>query len=273
MADSTLLNLDLQTTGANAGTWGSKTNDNLEKIENAIKGYTTVSVAGSGTVSLTVASGGTGDEQSRASLLLNGTLSGTVALECEANPNWYFINDTSTRAGNTLTFGPAGGTAITLPYTSTKYLVYTDGTTMFDVLSNVGNISSGGTLSATGDIDFDGGTFIFNEAGADLDARFEGDGDPQLLRTEATTDRVGIGIAAPLAKLGITQTSATGAVPCIELEQIDADFAFTNYKGTSAADSSASLSSSTAEAAAKFGAIRIRINGTDKWIRVYDSAV
>ena len=180
MADSTLLNLDLQTTGANAGTWGSKTNDNLEKIENAIKGYTTVSVAGSGTVSLTVASGGTGDEQSRASLLLNGTLSGTVALECEANPNWYFINDTSTRAGNTLTFGPAGGTAITLPYTSTKYLVYTDGTTMFDVLSNVGNISSGGTLSATGDIDFDGGTFIFNEAGADLDARFEGDGDPQI---------------------------------------------------------------------------------------------
>ena len=47
MADSTLLNLDLQATGANAGTWGSKTNDNLEKIENAIKGYTTVSVTGS----------------------------------------------------------------------------------------------------------------------------------------------------------------------------------------------------------------------------------
>jgi hypothetical protein len=73
--------------------------------------------------------------------------------------------------------------------------------------------------------------------------------------------------------VGITQTSATGAVPCIELEQLDTDFAFTNYKGTTAADSSASLSSSTAEAAAKFGAIRIRINGTDKWIRVYDSAV
>ena len=85
---------------------------------------------------------------------------------------------------------------------------------------------------------------------------------------------MGIGIAAPLAKLGVTQTSATGAVPCIELEQADTDFAFTNYKGTSAADSSSSISSSTAEAAAsKFGAVRIRINGTDKWIRVYDSAV
>ena len=273
MADSTLLNLDLQSTGANAGTWGSKTNDNLEKIENAIKGYTTVSVAGSGTISLTVASGGTGDEQSRASLKLTGTLTGGVVLECEANPNWYFIHDASTRGGHALTFGPAGGTAITLPYTNTKYLVYTDGSTAFDVLANVGNISSGGTLDASGNVSFNGGTFVFNEAGADLDARFEGDGDDNLLRTEATNDRVGIGIAAPLAKLGITQTSATGAVPCIELEQLDTDFAFTNYKGTTAADSSKSISTSTAEAAAKFGAVRIRINGTDKWIRVYDSAV
>ena len=273
MADSTILNLDLQTTGANAGTWGSKTNDNLEKIEKAIKGYSAVNIAGSGTVSLSASSGGTGDEQSRASLKLTGTLSGARALECEANAYWYFIHDASTRAGYALTFGPAGGTAITLPYTNTKYLVYTDGSTAFDVLANIGNVSSGGTLSATGDVSFDGGTFIFNETGADLDARFEGDADANLLRTEATNDRVGIGIAAPLAKLGVTQTSATGAVPCIELEQADTDFAFTNYKGTSAADSSASLSSSTAEAASKFGAIRIRINGTDKWIRVYDSAV
>ena len=273
MADSAILNLDLQVTGANAGTWGSKTNDNLEKVEKAIKGYALVSVAGSGTIALTASSGGTGDQQSRASLKLTGTLSGAVALECEANPYWYFIHDASTRAGYALTFGPAGGTAITLPYTATKYLVYTDGSTAFDVLTNIGNISSGGTLNASGDISFDGGAFVFNEAGIDTDARFEGLSDINLLRTEATNDRVGIGIAAPLAKLGITQTSATGAVPCTELEQIDQDFAFTNYKGTSAADSTKSLSSSTAEAAAKFGAVRIRINGTDKWIRVYDSAV
>ena len=273
MADSTILNLDLQTTGANAGTWGSNTNDNLSKVENAIKGYAAVSVASSGTVSLTASSGGTGDEQSRAALKLEGSLSGNVQLECEANPYWYFIHDASTRGGYTLTFGPAGGTALTLPYTNTKYLVYTDGTTMFDVLSNVGNITSGGNLSASGDVAFDGGAFVFNNSEIDTDARFAGLSDTNLLRTEATNDRVGIGLAAPLAKLGITQTSATGAVPCIELEQLDQDFAFTNYKGTTAADSSKSISTSTAEAAAKFGAVRIRINGTDKWIRVYDSAV
>jgi len=273
MADSTILNLDLQTTGANAGTWGSNTNDNLEKVENAIKGYALVNVAGSGTVALSASSGGTGDEQSRASLKLTGTLSGARALECEAHPYWYFIHDASTRAGYALTFGPAGGTPITLPYTSTKYLVYTDGSTAFDVLANVGNITSGGTLSATGDISFNGGAFVFNEAGIDTDARFEGLSDINLLRTEATNDRVGIGIAAPLAKLGVTQTSASGAVPCIELEQLDIDDAFTNYKGTTAGDSTRSISTSTAEAADKFGAVMIKINGVTKWIRVYDSAV
>lgn len=47
---------------------------------------------------------------------------------------------------------------------------------------------------------------------------------------------------------------------------------FTNFIGTSGAASANSISSSTASASAKFGAIRIQINGVDKWIRVYDTA-
>ena len=80
MADSTILNLDLQTTGSNSGTWGTVTNENLEKVENAIKGYVSISVAGNGTQALTTASGGTGDQQSRAALKLTGTLTGTIPL-------------------------------------------------------------------------------------------------------------------------------------------------------------------------------------------------
>ena len=49
MADSTILNLDLQTTGSNSGTWGTVTNENLQKLEQAIKGYVSLSVAGNGT--------------------------------------------------------------------------------------------------------------------------------------------------------------------------------------------------------------------------------
>jgi hypothetical protein len=48
--------------------------------------------------------------------------------------------------------------------------------------------------------------------------------------------------------------------------------AFTNFVGFSGAASANSISSSTASASAKFGAIKIQINGVDKWIRVYDTA-
>ena len=271
MADSTILNLDLQTTGANAGTWGSKTNDNLEKIENAIKGYTSVAITGT-SQALTVASGGTGDQQSRAVLNLTGTLGGATALTCEANPNWYVIKDSTTRAGNSLTFGPSGGTAVTLT-SGCLHFIYTDGTTAYHIPENLPNMTLTGTLTVGSDVSLNGGTFVFNEAGADRDARFEGDTDTTLLQTDASTNRVGVGVAAPSAKLHVNQSSATGSQPVLELEQLDQDYAFTNFVGTSASDSSKSLSSSTASAGSKAGAIRVRINGTERWIRFYDSAV
>jgi len=47
------------------------------------------------------------------------------------------------------------------------------------------------------------GTFVHNEAGADKDARFEGDTDANLLVTDASTDRVGVGTATPTCKLQV----------------------------------------------------------------------
>ena len=218
MADSTILNLDLQATGANAGTWGTVTNENLEKVEKGIKGYKAVDVAGSGTTSLTVSSGtsGTSDEQSRASLKFTGTLTGAMAVECEAVETWYFIDDGSNRGAGpyALTFGPAGGTPVTLVATTgSKYIIYTDGTTAFDVLADAGNIAAGGTLAASGDVSFDGGAFTFNTSEADLNARFAGDSETNLLFVDAGTDRVGIKTGAPDADLEVAGTcKVTGNV-------------------------------------------------------------
>ncbi|MEE9149967.1 MAG: hypothetical protein V3U27_21525 [Candidatus Tectomicrobia bacterium] len=117
------------------------------------------------------------------------------------------------------------------------------------------------------------GAWTFNEAGNDVDYRFEGLNDTTLLVTNAGNDAVGIGKGVPLAKLQVDQTSSTGAKPVLALDQGDIDDTFINYIGTSAADSSRSISSSTAAAAAKFGAFRVEINGVTKWVRVYDSAV
>jgi len=59
---SSSLNLELQTTGENSGSWGTKTNNNLQKLESAIKGYVSVAIA-STSDSLTASDGGTGDEK------------------------------------------------------------------------------------------------------------------------------------------------------------------------------------------------------------------
>ena len=42
---SSTLNLELQASGENSGTWGDITNNNLQKVESAIKGYVSVAVA------------------------------------------------------------------------------------------------------------------------------------------------------------------------------------------------------------------------------------
>jgi hypothetical protein len=211
MADSTILNLDLQTTGSNAGTWGTVTNENLQKVEKGIKGYKAVDVAGSGTTSLTVSSGtsGTSDEQSRASLKLTGTLTGAMAVECEAVETWYFIDDATNRGAGpyALTFGPAGGTPVTLVSTTgSKYIIYTDGTTAFDVLADAGNIKAGGTLTSAGNVSLDTGTFTFNTSEGDYDVRFAGDSETNLLYIDASTDRVGINTASPGVDLDVVGT-------------------------------------------------------------------
>ena len=64
-------------------------------------------------------------------------------------------------------------------------------------------------LTATGDVSFDGGAFVFNDSGADRDARFEGETDANLLFVDASTDRVGIGTSSPAAKLHMLVASAT----------------------------------------------------------------
>jgi hypothetical protein len=53
------------------------------------------------------------------------------------------------------------------------------------------------TLTAQSTVSLDGGTFTFNESGADLDFRFEGDNNANLLYGDAGNDRIGIHTATP----------------------------------------------------------------------------
>ena len=207
---SSSLNLELQTTGENSGSWGTKTNNNLQKLESAIKGYVSVAVA-STTDSLTASDGGTGDEQSNAIIKLTGTLSGNSTIQCEAVESWYIV-DRATSGSYTLGFKPAGGTAANL-VASSKHLMYTDGSTMFDVLADCGNISANGTLAVAGNVSLDGGSFTFNESSADVDFRIESNGNANAIFVDGGNDRVGIFNASPSVPLDVTGAAKiSGAV-------------------------------------------------------------
>jgi hypothetical protein len=54
------------------------------------------------------------------------------------------------------------------------------------------------------------GAVVFNDAGADVDFRVEGDTDANLLFVDASTDRVGIGTDTPTSQLTLKKTNAGG---------------------------------------------------------------
>ena len=210
---SSTLNLDLQATGENSGTWGTIVNNNLQKLESATKGYVSVAIA-STSDSLSATDGSTTDEQSNAIIKLTGTLTGNTTMSCEAVESWYIVDNAATMGTYTLNFKPSGGTGTTDGLIAgSKHLLYTDGTTMFDVLDDCGNITANGTLNVAGNVEFDGGSFIFNESSADLDFRIEGNGDAQNFFSDGGNDRIGIGTQSPSTKLHVVGgVKATGAI-------------------------------------------------------------
>lgn len=56
------------------------------------------------------------------------------------------------------------------------------------------------------------GAVVFNDAGADVDFRVEGDTDANLLFVDASTDRVGIGTSSPASNLQVSNTAGYSTV-------------------------------------------------------------
>ena len=208
---SSALNLELITTGEKSGTWGSITNNNLQKIESAIKGYVSVAIA-STSDSLTATDGTSSDEQSNAIIKLTGTLTANTTMSCEAVESWYIVDNAATMSTYTLGFKPSGGTATNL-VSGSKHLLYTDGSTMFDVLDDCGDITANGTLDVAGAVSLDGGAFVFNNTGADKNFTIKSDDDAANFFSDGGEDRIGIGTATPSTKLDVVGgIKATGAI-------------------------------------------------------------
>ncbi len=98
--------------------------------------------------------------------------------------------------------------------TNTNWLV-DDGTNALGTVWS-GALQVAGDLTGNGNISFDGGSFVFNESGADKDARFEGDTDSNLLFVDAGNDRIGIGLNSPASKLHLYQNASSGLLSKFE---------------------------------------------------------
>ncbi len=265
---SSSLNLEIQTTGENSGTWGTIVNNNLQKLESAIKGYVSIAVA-STSDSLDVDNGTTGDEQSNAIIKLTGTLTGNTTMQCEAVESWYIVDNATSMGTYTLGFKPAGGTAASL-VSSSKHILYSDGSTMFDVLADCGNITANGTLAVAGNVSLDGGGFVFNETGASVDLRMETNTLANAFFVDGSADKIGFGTSSPAgAAVEINQANSSGAIACLALDQDDTDEPFIKFDGDSQTDNSGNIATESDAVGSLTGYIRVDVAGTDRWIPYY----
>jgi len=119
-----LLRLELQATGENATTWGTKTNNNLQLIAAAIAGVATVSVS-SGDTTLSTANAAT-DQARSAILLVQGTLTSNANIIVPSEPKTYAIIRGTSGAFDIIVKNT--GTGATLPTTGNELIICTSTT-------------------------------------------------------------------------------------------------------------------------------------------------
>jgi len=122
------LKLELMATGENAGTWGTKTNTNLNLVQQAIAGYQEINVASSD-VTLDMNNGAISNARNMV-LKFTGTLAGNrIVTLPDSIEKFYVVVDGTTHSGNTLTFKTSSGTGFTC-VEGKSHFAYSDGTNL-----------------------------------------------------------------------------------------------------------------------------------------------
>ena len=156
MANSTSANLKLtvQATGENSGTWGQITNTNLLILEQAIGGYDAVGVTSGAT--LTFSNGVLSNGKNQV-IKLTGTITSNVDVVIPDSIEKTYLVENATTGAFTVTFKTTSGTGATWTATNKGYkILYSDGTNIVDISTDLGDINVGIVTSegitATGNI-------------------------------------------------------------------------------------------------------------------------
>ena len=133
MASSyTPLGIELQATGENAGTWGTKTNTNLQIFEQISGGYTTQAVSNSGDTTLSVSDGSTGATLSHRIIEFTGALTASRNVTIPLDVQNFYILKNSTSGSQDVVFkyvsGTDSGVTVANGKTSLVYAKAEDGT-------------------------------------------------------------------------------------------------------------------------------------------------
>jgi len=159
----TPLGVEKMATGENAGTWGTKTNTNLEILEQISGGYAVQTLNGGGTgantTTLSVSDGSTGATLATRIIILGAesaqTITGnkvvTIPLDVE---NWYFIkNNTSGDYTTQFKYVSGSGSSVTWAVGDTGwkaiYASANDGTNPDIVDMGFGDVTTTGTQTLT----------------------------------------------------------------------------------------------------------------------------
>jgi hypothetical protein len=172
---STDLKLELMVTGENAGTWGDITNTNLNILQQAIAGYSSIALNATTGATLTFSNGIQSDGKN-AVINLTGTITGNVTVTVPDGIEKTYIIKNSTTGSFTVQIKTTSGTGPTFAATDKGFkLVYSNGTDVVDVsLSSPPGgsttqvqFNSGGTaFGGSANFTWDGTNVVIDSEGA-----------------------------------------------------------------------------------------------------------
>jgi len=152
----TALGVELMATGENAGTWGTKTNTNLNIIEQISGGFSAQSIAGGAqTTALSVSDGSTGAVMSHRMIELTGSITGNQIVTIPLDAQTFYFLRNSTSGAYTVQFKYASGSGDTFTFSATEkgdailFATANDGTNPDIYQIGVGDVTLTGTQTLT----------------------------------------------------------------------------------------------------------------------------
>ena len=171
------LGVELMATGENAGTWGAKTNTNLQLVEQILGGFTQQSIAGgAGTTALSITDNGTGDTAGHRMIEFTGTISGNRIVTIPNDVQTFYILRNSTSGSHTVEFKYATGSGSSFTFASTDkgdkivFAAADDGSNpnilTLAIGTGIANVVEDTTPQLGGNLDVNGNNIVSTSNGA-----------------------------------------------------------------------------------------------------------